>query len=487
MRIYHLIVFSIFTSITTYSNSQDIFELTWQFKNDPAKNIYKGLLVKNNDGTGFLRLTGKEGKTKKQLLYDFDLILNESNPDISQAGVISFTDIDTASNYQFCWSKKYTVKTGIAIPGITYLSFWLKTNLKDYITQPILTSPFNSAKNSLRVSKQQQASSKYARETNIAGGIKKRFENTGILGFRKIDTDLLTKTYLADFFTNEELYYDGAYSANQVVLIRNAVKPVLHLITVINSSDPEIGKNCEEDGIKVRGYFKKIADSVNIPIVITKLYGGSFNVPSVKNTIKNKKIGINDIVVFYYSGHGFRLKGDQGNPFPDMALYYDPQPSWNHIVAKSYNLENVFNDIKVKNARLTIVLGDCCNTPINIRRSEVRDTAKAQAGPGYWAMNKQIAAKLFLETKASMIISAAEKGEEAKCSNTFSGFFTDCLINSIRLGLKFDTDLNWKKIILTTGNKTMTLSKEIAKEDQNIIYRICDGDNRSPCEERLGK
>jgi hypothetical protein len=487
MRIYHLIIFSLFTSIATYINAQDIFELTYQFKNDPSKNIYKGLLVKNTDGTGFLRLTGKNGKAVKKVLYDFDLILNDASRDISQAGFTSFPDLEIATNYQFCWSKKYTVKTGIAIPGINYLSFWLKTNLRDNRTQPILTSPFNKANNSRRGSGKQQAGSKYASEQSIAGVIKQKFEQTGVLGFRKVEPGLLTKTYLTDFFTAGELYYDGAYSANQVLLIRNAVKPVLYLITVINSSDPEIGKNCEEDGIKVRGYFKKIADSINIPIVITKLSGGSFNMPSVKKAIANKKIGVNDIVIFYYSGHGFRLKGDQGNPFPEMALYYDPQPSWNHIVAKSYNLENIFNDIQTKKARLSIVLGDCCNTPVNIRRSEVRDTAKAQAGPGYWAMNKGIAAKLFLESKASILIAAAEKGEEAKCSNTFSGFFTDCLINSIRLGLKFDTDLNWKKIIQTTGNKTNALALEIAKENQNIIYRICDGNNKSSCEERLGK
>jgi hypothetical protein len=154
--------------------------------------------------------------------------------------------------------------------------------------------------------------------------------------------------------------------------------------------------------------------------------------------------------------------------------------------AFSINLENIYKEIKAKNARLNMVMGDLCNTIVNRRRSELRDTAKEQVPPGYYDMNKQAAVELFLQTNASLLIAAAEKGQAANCSNTYDGFFTSGLLNSIRLGLKVTSNPQWNSIIQGAEAEISALALQFAKEDQNIIYRFCNNKNTFSCVEDLG-
>ncbi len=389
-------------------------------------------------------------------------------------------------SYHYCWSKKYITKEGSEIAEFNALQFWFKTNSKKKISEPTLSTPFYISKASSEPN-EQPTISKYPLEPDRAGNMKQRFDATGILSFKQLNSALFTKVYLADFFTAGELFYEGAYSKTQILTIRNNTKPVLYLINVINSVDTDIAVNCISDGKKISSYFKKVASFLEIPITEKKIMGKEFTTTAVRAAIKNIHPGKDDIVVFFYSGHGFSWKGDQmSNPFPELGLYYGRPPSWDHMGAFSINLEEIYKEIKAKNARLNLVMGDLCNTIVNRRRSELRDTAKEQVPPGYYDMNKQAAVELFLQTNASLLIAAAEKGQAANCSNTYDGFFTSGLLNSIRLGLKVTSNPQWNSIIQGAEAEISALALQFAKEDQNIIYRFCNAKNTFSCVEDLG-
>jgi hypothetical protein len=207
----------------------------------------------------------------------------------------------------------------------------------------------------------------------------------------------------------------------------------------------------------------------------------------VKTAIKNLRPGKDDIVVFFYSGHGFRWKGDAGYPFPQMGLYYGKPPSWDHMAAFSINLEDVYRDIRAKGARLNLVMSDCCNTVVNRRRSEIKDTLLPQFAPGYYDINKRTAMSLLLQSRSSLLISAAEKGQAANCSNSYNGFFTTSIINAIRMGLKASgTAPRWPDIVRKAGVETSELALKYS-EQQNIIYRVCNTNTSIPCTEYTGE
>ena len=480
LRIILLLISFCFTALVNCLSAQDVFELTYQFKGDATKTIYKGLLITQQDGTGFLRLAAVNNKTNKRVLYDFSVSLNPynyGNRPMEGGLLLSGSDKTT---YWYCWSENFNIKEGTEIFDFDYLRFWFRREEMKKLIEPCLKTPFDVSGRSMGRTEEPKVSS------SAPSADKQQYGATGILSFKQLNNSSFTKAYLKDFFISSELFYEGAYTKKQILTARNNNKPVLYLISVINSKDEDISQNCMGDGKKVSGYFKLVTGSLEIPFVEKKITGNDFNVTAVKAAIKNIHPGKDDIVVFYYSGHGFRWKGDLDYPFPQLGLYYGKPPSWDHMGAFSMNMEDIYGEISAKGARLNLVMSDCCNTIVNRRRSEIKDTAKEQVEPGYYDMRKRAAITLFLQTKASLLISAAEKGQSAICSNTYNGFFTTSIINSIRMGLKITGPIpQWMDIVRKTESETSMLASQY-KEQQNIIYKVCNTKSFTPCIEDLG-
>jgi len=474
LRIILIFISFCLITLTNKLSAQDIFELTYQFKGDPAKTIYKGLLVKNANGTGFLRLAANNNKTNKRVLYDFSITLNPYNyGSRPMDGGLLLTAPDKTA-YWYCWSENFNLKEGTEIFDFDYLRLWFRRENAKKVIEPCLTTPFKVTGRSMG----------FTEEPVVAQ--QEQYGETGILSFKELKNISFTKAYLKDYFINSELLSEGAYTRKQLLTIRNNTKPVLYLIAVINSKDEDISVNCIEDGKKVSSYFKRLTTSLEIRFVEKKLTGNDFNVTAVKAAIKNIHPGKDDIVVFYYSGHGFRWKGDIGFPFPQMGLYYGKPPSWDHMAAFSLNIEDIYSEIQAKGARLNLVMSDCCNTIVNRRRLEIKDTAKSQVGPGYYDISKRAAMALFLQTQASLLISAAEKGQASICSNSYNSFFTTSMINSIRMGLKTSgANPQWMDIVRKAEGETSTLASKY-KEQQNIVYKVCNKSGQTACVEDLG-
>ena len=480
MRIIILLISFSLITLTNKLSAQNIFEITYQFKGDPAKTIYKGLLVKNTDGTGFLRLAANNNKTNKRVLYDFSITLNPYNyGSRPMDGGLLLTASDKTT-YWYCWSENFNLKEGTEIFDFDYLRLWFRRENPTKVIEPCLKTPFNVTGRSMGFN-EEPVVSQYTSADQPA-----QYGETGILSFKELTNTSFTKAYLKDYFIASELLSEGVYTRKQLLAVRNNTKPVLYLISVINSKDEDISVNCVEDGKKISSYFKRITTSLEIRFVEKKLTGNDFNVTAVKNAIKNVRPGKDDIVVFYYSGHGFRWKGDIGFPFPQMGLYYGRPPSWDHMAAFSLNIEDIYKEIQAKGARLNLVLSDCCNTIVNRRRVEIKDTVKPQVGPGYYDISKRAAMALFLQTQASLLICAAEKGQASNCSNSYNSFFTTSMLNSIRMGLKTTgPNPQWMDIVRKAEGETSTLASKY-KEQQNIVYKVCNKSVQAACVEDLG-
>ena len=103
MRIIWLCISFLLATLSNGVFAQDIFELTYQFKDDPTTTVYKGLLINNADGTGFVRLSAINSKTAKRILYDFSLSRNPYEyGKLAMEGGLQLTDPDYNS-YWYCW------------------------------------------------------------------------------------------------------------------------------------------------------------------------------------------------------------------------------------------------------------------------------------------------------------------------------------------------------------------------------------------------
>lgn len=137
----------------------------------------------------------------------------------------------------------------------------------------------------------------------------------------------------------------------------------LHLIVVANTAISDIGESCEVDEEKIVRQFEIISDELGISFDKIEIDDKSFNKANVDKAVANLSPENNDIVIFFYSGHGFRWS-NQVSKYPFLSMRYSDYTPINNTTTIS--LEEIYNNLKIKGARLTMVIGDCCNSDIGV-------------------------------------------------------------------------------------------------------------------------
>jgi len=152
---------------------------------------------------------------------------------------------------------------------------------------------------------------------------------------------------------------------------------------------------------------------------------------AIDNWLQSQQPGKTDIVIFYYSGHGFRFPDDVST-YPRMWL----KTSTDQDVTRN-NLrmeEDIYERIKKMGAGVNIVLSDCCNTTDAgenanydniIAPTRKRVVHKRPEDEEDLDEQLDFAEKLFVPGyPLSMLATAADKSEFAGGKADFGGFFT---------------------------------------------------------------
>ena len=131
----------------------------------------------------------------------------------------------------------------------------------------------------------------------------------------------------------------------------------LHFLCFADTDDKKIGKSVKKDVTQMLDFVMTLASDIGIednlqPTIV--MMGEDCNKKNLLTTIDKFKCAKDDIVIFYYSGHGARAYQDTSE-FPQMCLGSTDQKDF-------VSLEYVKETIEKKGPALTIILGDCCNS-----------------------------------------------------------------------------------------------------------------------------
>lgn len=241
-------------------------------------------------------------------------------------------------------------------------------------------------------------------------------------------------------------------------------RPTLHLFTLINNQVADIGSACAVDYRNIASEMRGITNSLGIRLKEYKVTGNNFSKTGLRQQLAQLKPGSNDIVLFLYSGHGFRFDNQQ-DQYPMMALTTDDYQS---LDGNYVALTDVYNEICSKNARLNIVLSDCCNSNLGVRRPLQGNTLFSRGNNNFSRVRLQ---ELFFNAKGSILSTAASPGEYSWCDDA-GGMFTLSFIQSLRreISVLNQEPVDWQHVVNNTLRTALQRSSNSAEAQNGLKY-----------------
>lgn len=198
-------------------------------------------------------------------------------------------------------------------------------------------------------------------------------------------------------------------------IIGNVSAQTLHVINFCNTLDPNIG--CEVDFPRTKQEAGLIAAYLNYGIKYYEGVGQNCSNENLMNTLNSLRCNKDDIILFYYSGHGARSPQDQSE-FPQMCLKYSGYDQ-NKFVA----VHTVIEKLQSKGARFTLVMTDCCNSTV----PGISAKSLMSKNGGTIVYDEAVARryrKLFLEKKGIVAVTSSKKGQTSQGNKVNGGLFS---------------------------------------------------------------
>ena len=272
--------------------------------------------------------------------------------------------------------------------------------------------------------------------------------------FTEITLADMSHDYICQFYDESDPEYKKLMQGiqtvkNQEESISNVTAgtggPTMHLMVVANTDVSDIGEACAIDLRRIRSEFGGIAKVLGMTLNEQLIIGQNYSKQNMDLVLDNLSPSENDVVVFVYTGHGFRFK-NQPDIYPCLDL---SSSSYDNAKDNYMALSDVFRIIVKKSARLNIVLSDCCNSEIDMNQQMVLSNSLFSRSNTNYDIKKL--RSLFIQSKGDIIATAASPGEKAWCGEN-GGFFLLSFFENLRSQisvLNLDAP-SWDKLIKNT-------------------------------------
>lgn len=436
MRKNVLFLFALFLT-TIPVTAQTVYEFSFSNTNNNTTTNFKAFFVDNNDGSGKVRLKFANPSGTDSVLIDYNVKeeIAEAGPGCNAGNILYYK----LQNPTFIESTD----PGVNLPGFLCFTMDAATGLYE------------------------------------PGGITNTVPdcNTSLIKFSKIstiDNKDLTKEFVLTYFKVFEPYYRNQFVTNNTkALTTTEQNTKLFLLFVCNVTDTEIGVADRKAMTEAISLFRKIKEFLGISAFIYDTVTG----PNFRKEVVLKKInsfltpGPNDIVVFYYAGHGFRMPKDN-RPGPYIDLRDLVRDQFLKYQENSLSTEDIREMIRKKGARLNLIISESCNDTITKTNPMVKEPPMAGKKGGL-GMNwsTQNCRDLFLNAMPTTVLIAAASPYQLAISNAdFGGYFSTFFRNNLEIHMGYSkTKVTWENIVEETKKQTETKSRRTWCNEEKTI------------------
>ena len=169
------------------------------------------------------------------------------------------------------------------------------------------------------------------------------------------------------------------------------------------------------------------------PSGLVNMYRRMPNASEVLATIRSLPVRADDVLWFYYSGHGFRWKNQStANPWPILQIGKNRK-------TQALSMASVIYALEARGARLTITMSDSCNVAAATSRTRRRST-------GFGPRLRAGLTALFRYSRGRIRAVAATASEIATGNSHTGGLFTRNWLSAIHDEARVGRAANWRNI-----------------------------------------
>ncbi|GAB4015259.1 hypothetical protein GCM10028808_40070 [Spirosoma migulaei] len=262
-----------------------------------------------------------------------------------------------------------------------------------------------------------------------------------LITFNVLEPKLLSNDYLVKFNWNPKTLPEEI----------NLSQSKLHIFLVSDTQDSQIGAGCLANHNNILNFIRDSRDASGITVVEHELKDADFRKNKVVDAIQQLNVSDNDIIIFYYSGHGLRQPNNGNNKWPTLKLkksFFGSQNQSNmDLVA------DIYKPLVDKKSRLLLVIGDCCN----ITDDSARRLLKAKPRLAFGDINGDSnSLKALFSYSGKGVIASSSPGEFSYYYPDTGGFFCEQFLSSLKIEVSVTNtgDVNWSNIILRAVEET---------------------------------
>jgi len=229
-------------------------------------------------------------------------------------------------------------------------------------------------------------------------------------------------------------------SGNTLLRTNNNGFPGVSTVTIhlfiMTQNDQSVGVVTDAETItRLGGQIKQDLSDEGVQIEVHTLHDESFDINTFSRALPSFNIRPNDVVWFYYSGHGRN------------------NDAWPQTHDSETPLTSLHTALKNTNARLVVTMFDCCNWDANLTKPLT--VPFCDGGPFF--------EKLFLQSKGDVMICAARPGKFAFGRPGTGSLFTNSFASAAAC------TGSWLDWLQNARNKTMLMAENLKKEQEPIF------------------
>ncbi len=233
----------------------------------------------------------------------------------------------------------------------------------------------------------------------------------------------------------------------------------IHFILVANTEDTTIGSSCSKDYGTIYNLLNKTAKKMNYQANPITLKGSSFSAENVQNMLTGLQTDSNDIIFFYYTGHGIN---EEGEKWPTMKFRDN-----------NITIDAIHVIIANKPHKLCITLGDCCNV-VSTENLLVEKGIVVEPDTQAQDQSNAFYHSLFSNTSGDILISSSIIGQKSYSTPQDGSFYTRVFQTVFTNATLAGKAVSWQDFLTLVSNKIEQLPELANQQKPQFVLNISE-------------